>query len=499
MSFSARLSGPSTTELSARYGERYRWWLMLSVLVGVVASILPSTSVNVAIPAMSAFFHLGPAQAQWITSGFMVASTIAMLVTPWLLMRFGYRYTYTGAIALLMLGAIAGGLAQHFPLILASRVAEGMAAGIIQPIPAVIMLHAFKPHEQGRAGGLFGMGVVLAPALAPALGGVLTDLFGWRATFFMIVPVALLSLWLGFKLVPHSAPGDVEVGKHKAPLDWLGLSLGGAGTVCLLNGLAQLHGTSKSTAAILLTISIMLLAAFILWQRRLLKQGHKPLMDLRLFECRPFVMGCVVSMVYGTAMFGSTYLLPLFMQMGLGLSASYAGNLLVPAGLVLACTFPIVGRMADKKPTHWLVSTGVALLALSFALNIWVGLETPLWWLASVIIIGRIGLGFILPSLNLGAMRPLDKTLIAQGSSTISFIRMLGGAAGVGLSGIVLQWRMTVHAANAALSPQAAQLKAFHECFAMLTLLCLLAFVAATQLRPPKPKQQSPADTQACA
>ena len=486
MNAGASQGGASTAELRARYGERYRWLLLLAVLVGVVASVLPSTSVNVAIPAISAYFHIGPAQAQWITSGFMVASTIAMLVTPWLLHRFGYRRTYVAALVLLTIGAVVGGLAQHYPLILASRVAEGIAAGIIQPIPAVIMMSAFKPHEQGRAGGLFGMGVVLAPALAPALGGVLTDWLGWRATFFMVVPFALVSIWLGFKLVPHSSPGGTEAGAQRTPLDWLGLTLGGAGTVCLLNGLAQLHSPSKLAAAGLLLASTVLLVAFVLWQQRLLRQGQKPLMDLRLFECRPFVMGCIVSLIYGAAMYGSTYLLPLFIQMGLGLSASYAGNLLIPAGLVLAFTFPIVGRMADKHPVHWLVGTGVALLALSFALNIWIGTTTPLWWLAVVIIIGRIGLGFILPSLNLGAMRPLDRSLLPQGSSTISFIRMLGGAAGVGLSGIMLQWRIAVHVADSNLSTQAAQLAAFHECFAMLTLLCLIALVASMQLRSPQ-------------
>ena len=482
----ATFSGAATASaLRERYGPRYRWLLLLSVLAGTIASLIPSTSVNVAIPAMSAYFELGQARAQWITSGFMVASTVAMLTTPWLLTRFGYRATYVGAAALLALGALMGGVAQHFPLVLASRVAEGIAAGIIQPIPAVIILHAFQPHEQGRAGGLFGMGVVLAPAISPALGGMLTDLMGWRSTFFMVIPVALGSLWLGLKFVPHSSPGGGKVGENSSRLDWIGLTLGAGGTLSLLNGMAQLHNEPRGPAYVLLALALALLAGFVLWQKILLQRGFKPLMDLRLFSCRPFVMGCIVSAAYGTAMFGSTYLLPLFMQMGIGLSASYAGNLLLPAGLVLALTFPIVGRLADKQPTHWLVSIGLGLLALSFALMIFVGSGTALWLLAAFIVVGRIGLGFILPSLNLGAMRPLEKSMIAQGSSTISFIRMLGGAAGVSLCGIVLQWRMAVHAADPTLNTKAAQLISFHECFALLTALCLLALLAATQLRSP--------------
>jgi EmrB/QacA subfamily drug resistance transporter len=483
------LFAPSPVEtLKARYGERYRWLLLMALMVGVIASIIPSTSVNVAIPAMSAYFGLGQERAQWITSAFMVASTVAMLVTPWMLSRFGYRATYAWAIGLLMLGGVSGGLAQHFELLLFARLAEGAAAGIIQPIPAVVILRAFAPHEQGRSGGIFGMGVVLAPALAPSLGGLLVDWLGWRSTFFMVVPPCLLSLWLAWKLVPSSTPEGPQTQEQgqsqPKKLDLLGLSLVSIGTLGSLNALVAFHH-SHTQAALLLVLAVCSLAGFVLWQRHLLRGDGQPLMDLRLFGHRPFVMGCIVAFIYGTAMFGSTYLLPVFIQMGLGMSASYAGNLLLPAGLVLAVTIPLVGRMADTQPTHWLVSIGMLLLAASFALMLWAGPSTALWLLAGFIVVGRIGLGFILPSLNLGAMRPLPRELIAQGSGTISFIRMLGGAMGVGLCGIVLEWRLAVQAANPALTEVQARMSAFHESFAMLTALCLLAFVAATQLRSP--------------
>lgn len=480
------LFAPTPSEvLKARYGERYRWLLLMALMVGVIASIIPSTSVNVAIPAMSSYFQLGQERAQWITSSFMMASTIAMLVTPWMLSRFGYRATYAYAIGLLMLGGVVGGLSQHFELMLLSRVAEGLAAGIIQPIPAVIILRAFQPHEQGRSGGIFGMGVVLAPAIAPALGGLLVDWMGWRSTFFMVIPPCLLSLWLAWKFVPTSAPEGQQSQSNGNKLDVLGLGLVTAGTLGIMNALVAFH-RSHTEAAILLAVAVLCLVAFVLWQKRLLRTHGKPLMDLRLFGYRSFVMGCIVAFIYGTAMFGSTYLIPVFIQMGLGLSAAYAGNLLLPAGIVLAITIPLVGRMADTQPTHWLVSIGMLLLAASFLLMLWANPGTDLWLLAGFIIVGRIGLGFILPSLNLGAMRPLDKSLIAQGAGTISFIRMLGGAIGVGLCGIVLEWRLDVQMANPALSAADARMAAFHESFVMLTALCLLAFLAATQLRSPK-------------
>ncbi len=476
----------SAALLRERYGEHYRWLLLLSVMVGTMASIMSSTIVNVAIPDLSHHFALGQERAQWVTSGFMVATTVAMLTTPWLLARYGYRATYVGSMLLLLAGGIGGGLARDFGLVLAARVLEGLAAGVVQPIPAVIILYAFQPHEQGRASGIFGMGVVLAPAIGPSIGGLLVDWFGWRSIFFMVVPFCIASIALAYKYVPVSSPGGQAANRAGESLDWRGLLLGAAGTLCLLNGLVALRGGTALEAAGLLLAALAALVAFLWWQRRLQQQGRRPLMDLRIFQFRPFAMGSIVAFIYGTALFGSTYLLPVFMQLGLQLSASHVGTIMLPAGIVLALTIPLVGRMADTRPTHLLVSIGLALLALSFGLMLLVDLRSGLWMLVAFAVLGRIGLGFILPSLNLGAMRPLDKPLISQGSSAISFVRMLGGAAGVSLCGIVLEWRIAAHGDSlrtAASSP--ARIEAFGETFLLLTALCLLALVAAWQLRAP--------------
>ncbi len=232
-------------DLQARFGPRYRWLLLLSVMVGTMASIMSSTIVNVAIPDMSQHFALGQARAQWVTSGFMVAMTVSMLTTPWLLARYGYRRTYVGTMLLLLAGGLVGGLSSSFALVLGARVAEGLAAGVVQPIPAIIIMRAFQPHEQGRASGIFGMGVVLAPAIGPSIGGVLVDLFGWRSIFFMVIPFCLASLWLAYRYVPVTSPGGAAANRKGATLDWRGLLLGGAGTLCLLNGMAAPCSTPR--------------------------------------------------------------------------------------------------------------------------------------------------------------------------------------------------------------------------------------------------------------
>jgi EmrB/QacA subfamily drug resistance transporter len=478
----------SLQALKAAHGPRYRWLLLLSVMVGAMAAIMSSTVINVAIPDLSRHFGLGQERAQWATSGFMAATVASMLTTPWMLGRFGFRQTYTLSMWTLLIGGLVGGLAEDYTLVLAARVAEGLAAGVVQPIPAIIILRAFAPHEQGRASGVFGMGVVLAPALGPSIGGVLVDAFGWRSIFFMVVPFCLVSLWLARRFVPVTGPGGAAT-RSDISIDWLGLLLASLGTVCLLNGLVRWQSGDGAQAAALLGTTAATVLGFVAWQRHLLQRhragaAQQPLLHLDLFRFRPFAMGSLVAFIYGTALFGSTYLLPVYLQMGLGLSASYVGALLLPAGVVLALTSAGGGRRAYHQPTHWLVSTGLLLLAVSFAAVAWLDQATPLGWLVALTIVGRIGLGFVLPSLNLGAMRGLQAGLIAQGSSAISFLRMLGGATGVSLCGIVLEWRLAAHGASLGPDgPVAARLSAFNETFAGLAALCGLALWAAWHLK----------------
>jgi predicted MFS family arabinose efflux permease len=281
-----------------------------------------------------------------------------------------------------------------------------------------------------------------------------------------------------------TSPGGVAANRGGAALDWIGLLLASAGTLCLLNGLVELHGGSLAGSGLLLAGALLSLGLFIWWQQRVAANAGEPLMNLDLFGHRQFTMGGIVAFIYGTALFGSTYLLPVYMQLGLGLSASYVGTILLPAGLILALTIAVVGRLADRQPTYLLVSIGLCLLAASFALMVTIDLTTGIWLLVAWAILGRIGLGFILPSLNLGALRGLVIALIPQGSSTINFLRMLGGAVGVGLCAVILEWRLTVHGETLTRGLTSAnRLTAFNEVFVILAAVCALALVAAWQLR----------------
>jgi len=460
----------SRAALEQRFGARYRWWVLLTVMVGTMAAIMASTIINVAVPDISRVFHLGQDRAQWLSAGFMAAMTLSMLTTPWLLARFGYRRTYVGVVLLLLAGGVIGGCSPWFALVLAMRVAEGLAAGVLQPIPAIIVMRAFEPHERGKAMGIFGFGVVLAPAIGPSLGGVLVEWFGWRSIFFVVTPFCIAAVLLARRFLSIHGPDDTPAVRHGARLDLRGLALIAIVLLTLLNGMVGLHGADKWVGYTLLAVSAATLVGFIAYQRR----AAQPLMELRLFEHQAFAMGSVVAFIYGMALFGSTYLVPVFMQLALHLPPSQAGAVLLPAGLVLALTIPAAGRLVDRVAINRIVATGLLLLAASFLLMVAVGPKTPLIWITLWAVIGRIGLGCVLPSLNLGAMRGLPDGFIPHGASTINFMRQLGGAVGISLVGIVLEWRLQAQPAD--------PVHAFHETFVLVGAITACAVVAALRM-----------------
>jgi predicted MFS family arabinose efflux permease len=185
----------------------------------------------------------------------------------------------------------------------------------------------------------------------------------------------------------------------------------------------------------------------------------------------------VVSFTYGMGLFGSTYLVPVFMQSALSFPPSEAGAVLLPAGLVLALTIPLAGRLADRVPPAWQVAAGLALLALSFVAMGWVGPGTALAWLAALTIVGRIGLGLTMPALSLASMRGLAPHELPQGASAINLLRQLGGAVGVSVVGIFLEWRLRVHGDGSG-----AALLGFRDTFWLIAAITALSVIAAWRM-----------------
>lgn len=474
-------NAPSLESLRERFGARYKWIALAIVMVGTVASLLSSTIVNVTLPHLGADFQVGNEYLQWVSSAHMASTTITMLALPWLLARFGFRRMFFVSMALLAAGSLFGGLAPNFAVLVAMRTLQGAASGLLQPLATVLILRAFPADEQGRASGYYGFGVVLAPAAGPTLGGLLTDLVDWRAVFFVSLPFAIAAGALAWRLLPKMpAPPD------ERPFDWLGMALVAGFVSSMLVFFVQLHDYGPASAATTgwLVVAVVTMVALLVWER----SAEAPLVDFKVFRNADFRIGIVVALIYGAGLFGSTLLVPLFVQHALHYSATASGTLLLPAGIALALTIPLAGRLADRLSPRPLVVGGLVAFGASFALMA-LAPRAGFWPLAAMLVLGRIGLGLILPALSLGTVRRVEPAQVGQAASLFNFTRMLGGAIGTSAIAIFVEARAKALAVQAAaLQPAGwAELRAFQEGFVVLAALFAVAAMAAWRMQARKP------------
>ncbi len=429
----------SVEALFARFGPNYRWWVTLTALTGTISTILSSTIVVVALPDIVGALGMGHEEGQLLSTGFLAANTGFMLLNAWAVERFGFRRTYGFAIIVFIISSILAGVATSTGVMVACRVAQGAAAGLLQPLSMQVIFLVFPAERRGTAMGLFSFGVVMAPAIGPALGGFMVDEFSWHAVFFLSLPTAALGLVMSFFFMP----GRLATGAARG-FDWLGCALLTIAIGTLLSGLTdgQHDGWNSDRVVGQLAVAAAATLGFVIWQAI----TPAPLMNLRVFRHGGFTAAALVAFIYGGAIFGSTYLLPLLTQVVQGYTPTRSGMIMMPGGLVVAFVFLMAGRMADFVPPWLPVCAGLGIFALSCWLMSFVGTDTDFWQLAIWILIGRVGLGLTMPNMNVGAMRALPPELFGQGAGAINFFRMLGGAFGTNLLSVYLERRTQLHA-----------------------------------------------------
>ncbi|MFN2362425.1 MAG: MDR family MFS transporter [Marinobacter sp.] len=427
------MSDNTVEGLKARYGERWRWLAVATVMLGTMATVLSATVVNVALHDIMVEFGIRQGQVHWLATGFIAAMTTTMLASSWLLDHFGVRKTLATAMLLFTLISLLGGFAASPEQLIAARIGQGAMAGLMQPMGMYLVFRIFPRNRRGQAMGIYGMGVILAPALGPVLGGFLVDQLDWRFVMFAPVPVTLAGVFMAWRFlpVPVSRPAPYR-------FDLPGLLLLGTTIGLSLDSLNRLQQHSGQEGRILIEgiLAVLLLVLFVVRERR----ARHPLVNIDLLRKPSFVYANLGAMALGLALFGSTYLVPLFVQTSLGFSATQAGLLMLPAGIVLGMTFPLAGRLADRMSARKLVIFGITLFATSAVLFALSDLELAFGWLALWTVLGRIGIGFMLPALSTGALNPLAPEQLGAGSSTINFTRQLGGAFGVNIVALTIEF-----------------------------------------------------------
>lgn len=426
-------------EMRERYGPGYKWLATATVMVGTIASTAAATIVNIALTDIMGAFGMSQDQVQWLSTGFLAAMTASMLLTAWLLDSFGHKASYISALGIFIAGCLLGAASHSGAEVILARVLQGFAAGMIQPLAMVMISQVFPIEQRGSAMGVYGVGVVLAPALGPTMGGIMVDQYSWRDVFLVVLPLCFAGMAAAAVFLPGRDPRLTE----RKRFDLIGFTLLSLALVTLLYGLSNGQRDGWASNEILAIFALALLSAtgFVLWELI----SPNALLSMRVFSNLRFNAACVVAFALGAGIYSSTYIVPLFVQTIQGFTPTRSGLLLMPAGFVLAIVFPIAGRISDRVPARIPIAAGLIIFGISCWLAQAVDVDTPFWSLAMWVLLGRIGLGLILPALNAGALLALPMDQLAQGSGSVNFVRQLGGAFGVNLLAMFVERRTVLH------------------------------------------------------
>lgn len=416
----------------------HKWPATIAVMLGMMTTIMASTMANVAIADIMGAYGVGQDRAHWISSGFLSATTVCMLLNAWAVHNFGARRTLMIATVIFTVASIVGQLSPTFGGIVMARVAQGACAGIIQPLALSVIYTVFPPEERGKAMGMFGVGVMLGPALGPIYGGFIIDTIGWRYVFTGALPFMIIGAVLGWRYLPDRAPR-----REEKQLNWLSLILVTFSIGAFLNGisLAPRYGWDSLIVVYLLAGSGLAMVAFIEVENR---TAH-PLLNVRLFTIRSFTVVSLVGFVFGMGMFASFYLMPLFLRTAQGFTGTKTGGLLLLSELVTFMIFPIAGWLIQRVNPVYPVAVGMALFGASSLALTQIDVDSSPWFLIGWIAVGRVGLGLAITALNAAALQGLHRDLISYGAGTMNFIRMMGGAIGVNAIAIVLDTRASFY------------------------------------------------------
>jgi EmrB/QacA subfamily drug resistance transporter len=395
---------------------------MLVVLVAAVMLFLDSSVVHVALRPLSTGLHMSLSAGQWIVSAYMLSFAAAIPTSTWAAQRFGPERVYVAAMSAYILATISCGLAQVPWHLLGARAVQGASGGLISSVCRIMLVTAAGPKRLPRAMGTLGIPVMLVAVIGPLLGGGLLAYVGWRAIFFINVPIGVLALSLARRLLGPKPP------RTDSSLDVVGLLLVSPGLAALTYALTQAGRSGRlgcPAVVVPLCTGTVLIVAFVVWSL----QGSSPLLDLRLYRDGVF-RACAQSMlVIGAVVFGGTILLPLYLQTVRGDDPWRTGLLIAPQGLGTAAAMWLSGRLFERLGSATvLVGTGAVLLStLPFA---FLTASTPYWWLITATVLRGAGVGLAHTQAMTAAYQSLSPAHIGQATTQFNALEHVGGSLG---------------------------------------------------------------------
>ncbi len=337
------------------------WVIALVVTLATFMEVLDTSIANVSLPHIAGSLSVTADESTWILTSYLVSNAVVLPVSGWLASRFGRKRFYMTCVAGFTASSLLCGLAPTLPLLIFFRVLQGAAGGGLAPSEQAIMADTFPPARRGMAFAVYGMAVVLAPAIGPTLGGFITDHYSWRWIFFINVPVGIVSLLLTSRVV-SDPPHLRQARERTGPIDFLGFALIAIGLGALEVVLDKGQEDNWFQSPFIVAFSItggVALVAFVLWELR----HDNPIVDVNLFRERNFAVACCLMLALGVVLYGSTVLLPQYLQIVMGYSAQQAGMVLSPGGFVVMVLLPIVGLLTPRVNPRILIAVGFATLS----------------------------------------------------------------------------------------------------------------------------------------
>ncbi|WP_173917721.1 MDR family MFS transporter [Halobacillus sp. Marseille-Q1614] len=445
-----------------------KWLVVVSVLFGTFTVILNNSMLNPILPRFIEVFDSNAVSVGWILTIFMVSMGMTMPLTGFLGDRFGKKKVYLAGLCLFIFGSISGLLSNTLAMVIVSRAIQGMAGGLMMPIAMALIFNSFPKNERGLAVGIYGISVMVAPAIGPTIGGTLVQYLDWPWLFAINIPFGLTGLFLSAKFLKPTKKDPMK------KFDLAGFLLVTFGIGAILYSL----GRGRTVELLLDPVNLSLIGAglaaivaFVFYENR----QEDPLLNLSVFKVPTYTASILVTSSASIGLFSGIFLLPLLIQNVYGLNEVMTGLLFLPAAAASGLFMSLGGRLLDKKGPRYVVPPGLAIMALASIGLGFLELSTPFWWILALNTIRGVGMGMGNMPATTSGMNSIPEHLVAQGSAMNNIIRQMSSSLGIVFFSIYYEVRRAQLAAAPDVDQQLATLQTLNEAFLVSAAVLLLA------------------------
>lgn len=420
------------------------WWIAGTVMLATFMEVLDTSVANVALPHIAGNLSAGVDESTWVLTAYLVANAIVLPLSGWFSTLFGRKNFYMACVAIFTLASLLCGLAPSLGWLIFFRILQGLGGGALQPIAQAVLVESFPREKQGIATAIYGMGVVAAPVIGPTLGGWITDNYTWRWIFLINIPVGVLSIMLTSLLIVDPKHLVRKTFANGLKLDYIGIGLLGLGVAALEIFLdeGQRNDWFGSNMIVLAAVTaVVALVGVVIWELR----QDEPIVDFRILKNRNFAISAVTMYAIGFTLYGSTAILPIFLQTILGYTAMLSGLVLSPGGLAMMAGMLVAGKLLARFQARWLIIFGLSVASIGVMqmslFNLTVDMNTAVW----ARVLQSVGMAFLFVPVNTTAFGSVPREKLGYASGLMNLFRNLGGSAGIAMVNTVLARRAQFH------------------------------------------------------